>query len=57
MERVTMTLTYYHKRYCTFSLSLAMFGGYLERFTTRYRHFFFKNINIHFVYKSDCGTL
>ena len=57
MERVTMTLTYYHKRYCTFSLSLAMFGGYLERFTTRYRHFFLKNINIHFVYKSDCGTL
>ena len=27
---------------CTFSLSLAWFGGYLQRVTTRYRHFFFK---------------
>ena len=33
---------------CTFSLSLAWFGGYLQRVTTRYRHFFFLNINILF---------
>ena len=42
MERVTITLTCYHTRFRTFSLSLAWFGGYLQRVTTRYRQFFKK---------------
>ena len=48
MGRSTITLTCYHTHYCTISLSLAWFGGYLQRVTTRYRQFFWKNINIHF---------
>ena len=52
MERVTITLTYYHTCYRTFSSSLAWFGGSLQRVTTRYRHFFKKNIN-NFFYKFD----
>ena len=51
MERVMITLTCYHTCYRTFSLSLAWFGGSLQRVTTRYRHFFKKN-NI-FFYKFD----
>ena len=50
MEHVTITLTCYHTRFHTFSLSLAWFGGYLQRVTTRYRQFFKKNIDIHFFF-------
>ena len=32
----------YHMRYDTFSLSLAWFGDYLQRFTTRYRQIYEK---------------
>ena len=53
MECATITLTCYHTRFHTFSLSLAWFGGYLERVTMRYRQFFLKNINIHFCNKFD----
>ena len=51
MECVTIALTCYHTSYCKFSFSLAWFGGYLQRVTTRYRQFFKKNINVHFFYK------
>ena len=36
MEYITITSTRYHMCYYLFSLSLAWFGGYLQRFTTRY---------------------
>ena len=39
MEGVTITSTCYHRRYHTFSLSLAWFGGYLQWVTTRYHQF------------------
>ena len=42
MERVTITSTCSHARYRTFSLIVAWFGGYLQRVTTRYHHFFKK---------------
>ena len=42
MQSVTVTLTRYHTRYRTFSLSLAWFGDYLQQCTTRYRQFFKK---------------
>ena len=52
MERVTITLTCYYTRtrFCTFSVSLAWFWGYLQRVTTRYRQFFKKDIDIHFFF-------
>ena len=42
MERITVTSTGYHMRYYTFSLSLAWFGGYLQRVITRCRQIYFK---------------
>ena len=40
MQRVIITSTCYHTGYHTFSLSLAWFGGYLQRVTTRYRQMY-----------------
>ena len=51
MERITVTSTGYHMRYYTFSLSLAWFGGYLQRVTTRYRQIYFKNVYQYFLKK------
>ena len=48
MERVTITSMYNHTCYHTFSLSLAWFGGYLQRVTTCYRQYIFLNINTYF---------
>ena len=48
MERITVTSTGYHMRYYTFSLSLAWFGGYLQRVTTRCRQIYLKNVYQHF---------
>ena len=36
MERITITSTRYNIRYHTFSLSLASFGGYLQRVTVKF---------------------
>ena len=51
MERITVTSTGYHMRYYTFSLSLAWFGGYLQRVTTRCRQIYLKNVYQHFLKK------
>ena len=45
MQHVTITSTCYHKRYHTFSLSLAWFGGYLQR-VTMHSHQIYKNVYI-----------
>ena len=37
MEYISITSTRYHMCYYFFSLSLACFGGYLQRFAMRYR--------------------
>ena len=37
MERITIISTHYHMRYHAFSISLASFGGNLQRVTTRCR--------------------
>ena len=42
MERITITSRRYHMRYHTFPISLAWFGGYLQRVTTRYRQIYKK---------------
>ena len=42
MQRVTIIWTRYHTRYRALFLSLAGFGGYLQRVTTRYRQLFLK---------------
>ena len=56
MEYVIKTLTYYHTRFRTFSLSLAWFGGYLQRVTTRYRQFFSKKILIYIFFNKFDGN-
>ena len=42
MQCVTITSRRYHMRYHTFPISLAWFGGYLQRVTTRYRQIYKK---------------
>ena len=44
MERITITSLHYHMCYYTSSLSLAWFGGYLERVTKLYRQIGKKNV-------------
>ena len=51
MERITITSTRYNIRYHTFSLSLALFGGYLKRVTVKFIKkcmliFFFKKLTV-----------
>ena len=52
MERITITSTRYRMRYHTFSPSLAWFGGYLQRVTTRYRQIYEKNVYKYFFLKN-----
>ena len=53
MQHVAITSKRYRTHYRTFSLSLAWFGGYLQRLATRYRQVYKKvNINI-FLKKID----
>ena len=46
MERITTTSMCYHMRYHRFYLSLAWFGGYLERVTARYHQIYKKGVYI-----------
>ena len=42
MEHIIITSMHCHLRFHTFFLSLALFGGYLQRATTRYRQIYKK---------------
>ena len=56
MQRVIITSTRYHRRYHTFSLSLAWFWGYLQRVTTRYRQIYKKIYINTFLKKIDSNV-
>ena len=56
MECVPITSTCYHTRYCTFSLGLVWFGGYLQPITMCHRQFKKKHINVHLLDKSDSNA-
>ena len=42
MEHIIITSMHCHLRFHTFFLSVALFGGYLQRATTRYRQIYKK---------------
>ena len=56
MEHITITSMHYHMRYHTFSLSLALFGSYMQRVTTGYRQIYKKNVHYYFFEKIDSNA-
>ena len=55
MQHVAITSKRYRTHYRTFSLSLAWFGGYLQRLATRYRQVY-KKVNINIFFKKIDGN-